>query len=324
MLQIDRRAAVLLGLATVLSPRRVLAQDAYPWRPVHFTIGFTPGAATDVIGRVLAENLGPMLGQQIVVENKPGAGSSIAAAYVGHAAKDGYTLYLSTVSIIVNQIINPNPDFDLTRDLAPIALLASIPLVVVVNPDRDVHSIADLIARAKAKPGQVLHATVAGSLPHLASELFAERAGIKWTQVPYQGQPADRDRCHRRRALCTFSPASTVVGQMAAGKLRPLATTTSKRSSALPDVPTLKEQGMKDFDASLWFGLFAPKGTPQPVIDKLADAAPKALQTSRAQDALHKQGFELLGGGPDAFADYIRRETARWTAVAQAAGLVKS
>lgn len=324
MMQIDRRTMSLLGLAAMLSPARASAEDAFPTRPVHVIVGFTPGAASDVAARILGDSWGPILGQQIVVENKPGAGSSIAAAYVAHTAKDGYTLFNATVSIVVNQIINPNADLDVTRDLAPVALLASIPLVVVVNPDSDVHSIADLIARAKAKPGQMLHATVIGSMPHLASELFAQRAGIKWTQVPYQGSPQTVTDVIAGRALCTFSPASTVVGQIAAGKLRPLAVTTRKRAAALPDVPTLDEQGMPDFDTSLWFGLFAPIGTPRSIIDKLADTAPKALQAEKAQDALHKAGFETLAGGPDAFADYVRKETARWTAVARAAELVKS
>jgi len=324
MMQIDRRTMSLLGLAAMLSPTRALADDAFPTRPVHVIVGFTPGAAADVTARILGDSLGPILGQQVVVENKPGAGSSIAATYVGHAANDGYTLYLSTVSIIANQIINPNADFDLTRDLAPIALLAAIPLVVVVNPDSDVHSIADLIARAKAKPGQVLHATVVGSMPHLASELFAQRAGIKWTQVPYQGSPQTVTDVMAGRALCTFSPASTVVGQIAAGKLRPLAVTVHKRASVLPDVPTLEELGMPDFDVGLWFGLWAPTGTPRPVIDKLAGTAAKAMQTPKAQDALHKQGFEPMSGGPDAFAEHIHKETARWNAVARAAELVKS
>jgi tripartite-type tricarboxylate transporter receptor subunit TctC len=321
MLQIDRRAVSLLGLTAMLAPRLALADDAYPSRPVRIVVGFTPGAATDVSARILADNLSPMIGQQVVVENKPGAGSSIAAAYVGHELKDGYTLYLSTVSIIVNQTINPNQSLDLNRDLAPIALLASVPLVLVVNPESPVHSVADLIALAKATPNQALHATVVGSMPHLASELFAQRAGIKWTQVPYQGSPQTVTDVMAGRALCTFSPASTVVGQIAGGKLRPLATAAHKRSSVLPDVPTLEEQGMPDFDTSLWFGLWAPIGTPRPIIDKLADVAPKALQTPKAQDALHKQSFETLNGGPDAFAEYINRETARWTAVANAAGL---
>ena len=321
MLQIDRRTLSVLGLAAMLPPRLAWAVDAYPSRPIHVIVGFTPGAAADITARVLGGSMGPSLGQQIVVENKPGAGSSIAAAYVGHEAKHGYTLFLATLSIIVNQIINPNPSFDLTRDLAPIALLASVPVILVVNPDSNVHSVADLIALAKSKPGQVLHATVVGSLPHLASELFAQRADIRWTQVPYQGSPQTVTDVIAGRALATFSPASTVVGQIAAGKLRPLATAAHKRSRALPDVPTLEEEGMPDFDTSLWFGLLAPSGTPRQIIDKLADAAPKAMQTPQAQEALRKQGFEPLNGGPEEFADYIRREAARWTKVAQAAGL---
>ena len=220
MLQIDRRTLSVLGLAAMLPPQFALAEDAYPSRPIHVIVGFTPGAAADITARVLGESMGPIFGRQIVVENKPGAGSSIAAAYVGHESKDGYTVFLATLSIIVNQIINPNPSLDLVRDLAPIALLASVPVILVVNPGSDVHSVADLIARAKAKPGQVLHATVIGSLPHLASELFAQRADIKWTQVPYQGSPQTVTDVIAGRALATFSPASTVLGQIAAGKLR--------------------------------------------------------------------------------------------------------
>jgi len=319
--QIDRRTLSVLGLAAMLPPQFALAEDAYPSRPVHVIVGFTPGAASDITARVLGESMGPILGRQIVVENKPGAGSSIAAAYVGHESKDGYTLFLATLSIVVNQIINPNPSLDLVRDLAPIALLASVPVILVVNPGSDIHSVADLISLAKAKPGQALHATVVGSLPHLASELFAQRADIKWTQVPYQGSPQTMTDVIAGRALVTFSPASTVLGQIAAGKLRALATAAHKRSRALPDVPTLEEEGMPDFDTSLWFGLLGPAGTPRSVIDKLAGAATKAMQTPQAQEALRKQGFELLNGGPDEFAEYIRRETARWTEVAQAAGL---
>jgi tripartite-type tricarboxylate transporter receptor subunit TctC len=320
-MEVSRRTAFVLGLAALLPPQFALAEENYPSRPIHVIVGFTPGAAADITARVLGEGMGPILGQQVVVENKPGAGSSIAAAYVAHETKDGYALFLATLSIVVNQIINPNPSFDLTRDFAPIALLASVPVILVVNPDSDVRSVADLIALAKSKPGQVLHATVVGSLPHLASELFAERAGIKLMQVPYQGSPQIVTDVIAGRALATFSPASTVVGQIAAGKLRALATATHKRCRALPDVPTLEEQGMTDFDTSIWFGLVAPAGTPRLIINKLADAAPKAMQTSQAQEALRKQGFEPLDGGPDEFADHIRREIARWTDVAQAAGL---
>src|ERR1700758_4661640 len=293
--QIDRRTVSLFGLGALLRPHFALAGDVYPSRPIHIIVGFTPGAAADVTGRVLADSLGPIIGQQIVVENKPGAGSSIAAEYVAHAGKDGYTLFLATLSIIVNQIINPNPSLDLEKDLAPIALLASVPVGLVVHPDSDVHSVADLIA--KSKSGHVLHATVIGSLPHLASELFAQRAAIKWTQVPYQGSPQTVTDVIAGRALATFSPASTVVGQIAAGKLRPLAVAANKRSGALPDVPTMAEAGIPDFDTSLWFGLLAPAGTPRPVIDKLAAAAQQAIHAPHTLATLRKQGFAPLDGG---------------------------
>jgi tripartite-type tricarboxylate transporter receptor subunit TctC len=297
------------------------AQDAYPSRPIHVIVGFTPGAAADVAARVLSQGAGPILGQQIVVENRPGAGSSIAAEYVAHAASDGYTVFLATLSIITNQIINPNASLDLTRDFAPIALLESGAIVLVVNPASSIRSVAELVALAKAKPGQMLHATVVGSLPHFASELFAQRAGVKLVQVPYQGSPQAVIDVIAGRATMMFSPASSVVGQIAAGKLRALATTAKKRASALPDVPTMAEAGIPDFDTSLWFGLLAPAGTPRPDIEKLAAAALKAMHAPAAVEALRKQGYEPLDAGPDEFTAFIRSEISRWSEVARAAGL---
>jgi tripartite-type tricarboxylate transporter receptor subunit TctC len=302
-------------------PRVAIAQDAYPSRPIHVIVGFTPGAAADIAARVLSQGAGPILGQQIVVENKPGAGSSIAAAYVAQAARDGYTVFMATLSIITNQIINPNAAVDLTRDFEPVALLESGAVVLVINPASDVRSVGELIALAKAKPGELLHSTVMGSLPHFASELFAQRAGIKLTQVPYQGSPQAVMDVVAGRALITFSPASTVVGQIAAGKLRALATAANKRASALPDVPTMAEAGLPDFDTSLWFGLLAPAGTPRPVVEKLAAAAHQAMHAPAAMETLGKQGYHPLDAGPDEFAAFIRSEIARWTQVAHAAGI---
>ena len=175
----------------------------------------------------------------------------------------------------------------------------------MVNPASGIHSVAELIALAKAKPGQVLHATVKGSLPHFASELFAQRAGIELTQVPYQGSPQSVTDVIAGRATMTFSPASSVVGQIAAGKLKALATAAKKRPSALPDVPTMAEAGMPDFDTSLWFGLLAPAGTPRPVIDKVAAAAHQAMHAPEAMETLRKQGYEPLDAGPDDFAAFI-------------------
>ncbi len=313
------------GLATLpLLPGTALAQESYPSRPIHLVIGFTPGAATDVVSRVLAKVASPTLGQQIAVENKPGAGSSIAADYVAHAAKDGYTLYLTTVSIITNQLTNPNRSLDLMRDLDPITLLESGALVLVVNPQSSVHSVKELIEYTKAHPNDVLHATVIGTMPHFVSELFSQRAGIKFTQVPYQGSPETIRDVLAGRALVTFSPASTVVSLIEAGKLRALAVTTAKRASALPNVPTLEQEGMSDFDVSLWFGLWAPAGTPRPIIDKLASVLSKAAHNPEAVSALSKQGYDPLDGGPDRFATFLRSEIARWTDVAHKAGLAKS
>jgi tripartite-type tricarboxylate transporter receptor subunit TctC len=308
------------GAAALPSLTRIAAaDDAYPSRPVHVIVGFTPGAAADVVGRVLSQAAAPILGQQLVVENKPGAGSSIAAEYVAHSAKDGYTVFLATLSIITNQIINPNAALDLINDFEPVALLEEAAIVLVVNPASNLHSVKALIALCQAKPDQALDSNVIGSMPHFASELFAQQAGIKLTQVPYQGSPQAVEDVIAGRTLMTFSPASTVVGQIAAGKLRALATTTSKRVGALPDVPTMAEAGMPDVDTSLWFGLLAPAGTPRPVVDKLAAATRQAMHTPAAIEALRPQGDGPLDGGPDEFAAFMRSEITRWTEVARTA-----
>jgi tripartite-type tricarboxylate transporter receptor subunit TctC len=324
-MELSRRRFVHLsaGAAAAVSAgaRAGFAQDAYPSRPIHVIVGFTPGAAADVAARVLSQGAGPMLGQQIVVENRPGAGSSIAAEYVARAPNDGYTLFLATLSIITNQIINPKASLELTRDFAPIALLELGAVVLVVNPATNIHSISELITVAKAKQGQLLHATVVGSLPHFASELFAQRTGTELTQVPYQGSPPAVMDVIAGRAAMMFSPASSVVGQIAAGKLRPLAVAAKTRASALPDVPTMAEAGIPDFDTSLWFGLLAPAGTPRPVIEKLAASARTAMHAPEAMETLRKQGYEPFDAGPDEFADFIRSEIIRWSKVARVAGL---
>jgi tripartite-type tricarboxylate transporter receptor subunit TctC len=324
---LSRRKFLHLGAGAAALPsltRIAAAQGVYPSRPVHVIVGFTPGAAADIVGRVLSGAAAPILGQQLVVENKPGAGSSIAAEYVAHSAKDGYTIFLATLSIITNQIINPNASLDLIKDFEPVALLEEAAIVLVVNPASDLHSVKELIAFAKAKPDQALDSNVIGSMPHFASELFAQQAGIKLTQVPYQGSPQAVADVIAGRTLMTFSPASTVVGQIAAGKLRALATTTSKRVGALPDVPTMAEAGMPDVDTSLWFGLLAPAGTPRPIVDKLAAAAREAMHTPAAMEALRPQGDDPLDAGPDQFAAFMRSEITRWTEVAHAAGMKSS
>jgi tripartite-type tricarboxylate transporter receptor subunit TctC len=324
-MRLERRQFVrMVASAALLPSLRVTAsaQDPYPSRPIHLVVGFTAGTAADITARVFGEGASDILGQQFVVEDKPGAGSEVAAEYVARAPKDGYTLFHATLSIVTSQIINPDPDFDLVRDFAPISLLATGAVVLVVSPQSDLHSVAELIALAKSKPGTVLCANAGvGSLPHMAAELFAQRAGINLLHVPYSGSPQAVTDLMAGRATMFFSPASTVIGQIAAGRLRALATAANKRAAILPDVPSMPEAGIPDFDTSLWFGVMGPAGTPPAVIDKIADAAGKAMRTQTALTALQRQGFDPLGEGPDQFAPFVRNEIARWSQVARLAGV---
>src|SRR5215469_11568488 len=298
------------------------AQDLYPSRPIHLIVGFTPGTAADITARAFGNGAESILGQKIVVEDKPGAGSSVAAEYVTRAAKDGYTLFLSSLSIVTSQVMNPDTSFDLTKDFAPVSLLASGAVVLVVSPQSNLHSVAQLIALAKSKPDEVLCANAGvGSLPHMAAEFFAQRAGIKLVNVPYPGSPQAVNDLVAGRVTMFFSPASTVIGQITAGKLKALATAANKRASVLPEVPTMAEAGIPDFDTSLWFGVMAPIGTPQTAIEKIAGAAEKAMHGPEAVEALKKQGFDPLGEGPEAFGHYLRNEISRWSEVAHRAGV---
>ena len=309
------RTAVSVIAAPLVSDA-AMAQDVYPSRPIHLIVGFTPGTAADITARAFSNGAESVLGQTIVVEDKPGAGSSVAAEYVARAAKDGYTLFLSSLSIVTSQVMNPDTAFDLTRDFAPVSLLASGAVVLVVSPQSNLHSVAQLIALAKSKPDEVLCANAGvGSLPHMAAEFFAQRAGIKLVNVPYPGSPQAVNDLIAGRVTMFFSPASTVIGQIAAGKLIALAAASTKRASALPDVPSMAEAGMPDFDTSLWFGVVAPAGTPQAAIDKVAKAADIAMRAPQTVETLKKQGFDPIGEGPDRFGPYLRSEIARWSEV---------
>jgi tripartite-type tricarboxylate transporter receptor subunit TctC len=322
---IDRRKLLHLtaGAAALPLTARRAAADTYPSRPVRLIVGFTAGAASDVNARIFAGAASPILGQQIVVENKPGAGSSIAAHYVAHAPNDGYTLFLAALSTLTNEIVNPtSPPLDLSKDLVPIVQLAEGPFFLVVNPALGVHSLAELVALAKAKPGELSYGSVgAGSLPHLCGVLFEQEAGIKLVHVPYPGSPESITDLVAGRISMVFSVGSSCIGQVNAGQLLPLATTGARRASLLPNVPTMTEAGVKGFDFNLWLGVLAPAGTPQPVITTVAGAAHKALQTQAAIDLFHKQGYEPLDVGPDEFGAHLRADLKRWTEVVRAAGL---
>lgn len=310
-------AAALLSFATAHA-------DDYPSRPVRVIVGFTAGAAADITARVLTNRMGQILDQQFVVENRPGAGSNLAAEYVSHAPKDGYTLLVGTSANLTNAIISTNLGFDFVKDFSPIALAATAPVILVVNPSLGVNSVQELIALAKAKPGRILYAsTGVGAAPHLAGELFNARAGIKTVHVPYQGSPQAVTDLIAGRTSMMFSPASAVMSHIKSGALKALASAASRRPSIAPDLPTMAEAGVPDFDASIWFGLMAPAGTPRNIVDKLARTLDEALKSDETVTRLKAQGFDTLGGGPEDFARTIATDAARWTAAARAAGLTK-
>jgi tripartite-type tricarboxylate transporter receptor subunit TctC len=312
-----------LALCAQLALPSAHAED-YPARPVRIVVGFIPGSSADITARVVGQRMGQILGQQFVVESKPGAGSSLAAEFVARAPKDGYTLFLGSSANITNAAINPGLSFDMAKDFAPIALVTTAAVILVVHPSLGVENVRELIALAKSKPGEVLYAsTGVGTAPHLSGELFAMRAGVKLVHVPYQGSPQAVTDLLAGRTAMMFSPASAVVSHVATGKLKALASAAAKRPSIASDLPTMTEAGMPDFDTSIWFGLMAPAGTPREVINKLARAVTEALTSNEVLTALHPQGFDALSGGPEDFAATIGREIKRWGEVARAAGLKK-
>lgn len=316
-LRLATSAAGLLPLSRI-----ALAQDAYPSHPIRLIVGFTPGAASDIAARLFARGAAGILGQPVIVENKPGAAGSIAGQYVTHSANDGYTLFLFALSTLTNEIVNPTPSFDVSKDLAPIGLLATGTIVLAVNPGLNVHSVAELVALAKSKPGEVLYgSTGVGSIPQLAAEMFAQRAGIKLTHVPYPGSPQITGDLMAGHISMSFNMASAMIGQIEAGQLTALAIAANERAGALPGVPTMAEAGIADFDTSLWLGLAAPAGTPRAVLEKLANAARGAMHSPDALATLRKQGYEANDADPDKFAAFIHSEIDRWTGVMRAAGM---
>jgi tripartite-type tricarboxylate transporter receptor subunit TctC len=314
---------VLLACGLAFAAGAAVADD-YPSRPIRLIVGFPPGAAGDLLSRAVASHLGPVLGQQIVVENRPGASSNIATEYAARAPKDGYTLFLGTVANVVNAAVSSNLSFDFVKDFTPIALAATVPVVLVVHPSTGVNSVQELIALAKSKPGQLNYASSGiATTPHLAGALLNARAGINLVHVPYQGSsPAVTDLLAGRTQVM-FSAVSVVLPHINAGTLKALAWAAPKRVSILPNVPTVAEVGLPELDASIWFGLMAPAGTPPTIIDKLQRSLNDALKTEALLAQFKKLGYEPLGGSADDFRRYIDAELRKWTSAAQIAGVKK-
>ena len=321
MARLLRFAAVVACIAAAVAlPAR--AED-YPSKPVKIVVGFIPGSAADITARVLGAQMGKSLGQQFVVENRSGAGSATAAESVSHAAPDGYTLFLGSSANIASNVLNPKMT-DISKDLTPIGLATTVPVILVVPSASGINSVADLIALAKSKSDGISYASTGiGTAPHLAGELFAQRAGVKLLHVPYQGSPQAVTDLLAGRTNMMFSPASAVLGNVEAGKLKALASAANKRPAVAPNIPTMAEAGMPDFDTSIWFGLMAPNGTPREVTAKLEKALKEAQGSSEVLAGLKKGGFDAISGGPDDFVKLMQSEHKRWTTVAAAAGLKK-
>ena len=310
------KSLLFLLLSFVLAPA-AFAQN-YPTRPIHLIVGFGAGSSSDVTGRLIAQKLGELLGQSVVVENRPGASSMIAAEVVARSKKDGYTLLLATIANTINTTLIPDKGLNFEKDLAPVGLVAAIPEILVVNPQLEVNSVKDLIALAKEKPDTLFYgASGLGSGPHMASELFKKEAGIKMTGVLYPGSAQTVTDLIAGRIQVMFAPVTTVVGLMKDGRVKALASTEAKRAGVAPQLPTIAEAAIPGFNTGIWYGLLAPAGTPQPVIDKLNAAINEALKDQTLLSNFGKQGLDPLGGTPAEFASYIKSETERWASVVQ-------
>jgi len=320
----DRRSITAgLTLALLLLTPAPSRTEDYPARPIRLVYGFGPGSSGDIMTRVVGQRMSKDLGQPIVIEGKPGAGGQLGAKLVAGAPKDGYTIFLASVSNATNVAISPAQSTDLAKELTPIALIANVPSILVVHPSLGVSNVRELIALAKAKPDQLLFGSVGpGSPPHLAGELFKVLADVKMTHVPYAGGSgqAATDLIAGRISMI-FSPASTIAPHVAAGSVKALAAATEKRAFSMPELPTIAEEGLAGFDSSIWGGLMAPTGTPRPTIEKLARAANDALKSPEVISVLRNAGIDPLGGTPEDFARFIDREIEKWSKVAQAAGL---
>jgi len=296
-----------------------LAQ-AYPSRPVRLAVGFAPGGAADFVARVLAEPLSKALGQPIVVENKPGAGSSIAAESVAKAAPDGYTVLIaSPSSILVNPVLNPNPGFQPLRDLAPVGKVSASPLVLAINPNVGVSSLRELIGHAKRNPGKLNFASSGnGAAPHLAAVLFERLAGVEMVHVPYKGGgPA----VLAGDTQLSFATPPSVLPLVNAGRLRALAVTSRERTPLVPGVPGMAQAGLPDYEISFWYGFFVPAGTPAEIVKRLFDATGGVLQNAEVNRALAKEGTEASGSrSPQDFAAFLAEDTLLWTRLVKESG----
>ncbi len=315
-------ALIAAGLALGLSTFAMPATAEYPVKPIRFVVPYPAGGPLDTIARLLGQKVSEAMKQPVVVDNKPGAGGNIGADIVAKSPADGYTILMGAVAThAINPTLYAAIPYDPVRDFAPITQVASTPNVLVVHPSIPASNVREFIAYAKANPGKLNFGSGStGSAGHLAGELFKSMAGVELTHVPYKGAaPAMQDLVGGQIQLM-FDNLASSLGQVKAGRVKALAVTTAKRTALAPELPTIAESGLPDFDISTWFGVFAPAGTPKEALDRLHAEFTKALATPDVREKMLALGAEPVGNKPEEFAGYIRAERDKYARVIKASG----
>jgi tripartite-type tricarboxylate transporter receptor subunit TctC len=298
--------------------------QAYPSKPIRLLVGFSPGGAADIVARTLAEPIGRSLGQPVVVENKPGAGSSIAAEQAAKSAPDGYTVLIaSPSSILVNPLLNAQSAFQPLKELVAVTKVSSSPLVVAVNPGLGMSSLAELVTYAKKNPGRLNFASSGnGSAPHLAAVLFQRVAGIEMVHVPYKGGAPAVQSVLSGDTQLSFATPPSVLPLVQAGRLRALAVTSPERTALVPGVPGMAEAGLGGYDISFWYGFFVPAGTPVEAVTKLFEATSRALRLPETGRSLAREGTETAGSrSPEEFASFLADDAKLWARLVKDSGV---
>jgi tripartite-type tricarboxylate transporter receptor subunit TctC len=290
------------------------AAEKWPTKPIRLEVGFTAGGAVDNVARQMGQAMGARLGQSFIIENRAGATGTLAAAYAAKAEPDGYTLLLATQStMLVAPAVYPNLPFKPLEDLVPVSLIASVPLVLAVHPSLPVHNVKDLIALAKAQKGQLAYASSGqGGPQHVAMELLKQMAGVDLVHIPYKGESLAINDAMGGQVKVLFGNLPTMLPIVRSGKLRAIAVSSLQRAEAAPEIPTVAESGLPGFEALTWFGIFAPKGTPAPIITRVYQEARASLNDPATAERLKAQGLTLVGSDPAHFRQYMQTESVKW------------
>jgi tripartite-type tricarboxylate transporter receptor subunit TctC len=315
-------ACMAAAAVTLIIPTAVLAQPAWPAKPVRLVVSFAPGGANDILGRAIAQQLAEPLGQQVVIENRAGAGGAVGTEFVAKAQPDGYTILLGTASAfaIIPHLSKPN--YDAQKDFAPIAPFATLNYVILAHPSVPVKTVKELIALARKAPGRFNFASSGnGSAPHLAVELFNAQAGIKLVHIPYKGGAPALTALMGGEVDLMFDTFITALPHVKSGRTRPLAVTSARRAATFPDLPTVAESGLSGYEAGNWFALFAPAGTPPAAIDRASQAVARATTSPGFRERLAAQGAEPMTGTPESLGALVRAESARFARLIRDAGI---